>query len=108
MSLIRVASLNKNDRINPRKVVLPVYPPAAAANGLQDVVIVEFTVLADGTVADTRIVRSVPGLDAAAIEQCGGGSSRPSTRWELPSNNARPSRCSSRCKPKASDDHTPP
>ena len=75
MSLIRVASLNKNDRINPRKVVLPVYPPAAAANGLQDVVIVEFTVLADGTVADTRIVRSVPGLDAAALEAV--------RRWEF-------------------------
>ena len=64
---VRITFLNKNDRINPRTRILPVYPPDAVAKGVQDVVIVEFTVGPDGRASDTRIVRSVPALDEAAI-----------------------------------------
>ena len=67
MTNVRVACLNKNDRINPRNWILPVYPPEAVASGVQDVVIVEYTVGTDGKVQDTRIIRSVPPLDDAAI-----------------------------------------
>jgi periplasmic protein TonB len=64
---VRLACLNNNDRINPRNQILPVYPPEAVASGVQDVVIVEFTVGADGRVEETRIIRSVPPLDEATI-----------------------------------------
>src|SRR4029453_5629569 len=64
---VRITFLNKNDRFNPPTPVLPVYPPEAAANGVQDVVIVEFTIGPDGKVSDTRVVRSVPALDDAAV-----------------------------------------
>jgi periplasmic protein TonB len=64
---VRISCINKNDRINPRERIVPTYPAEAAAQGVQDVVIVEFTVRPDGKVADTRVVRSVPTLDEAAI-----------------------------------------
>ena len=64
---VRITFLNKNDRFNSRTAVLPVYPPEAAANGVQDVVIVEFTIGPDGRASDTRVVRSVPALDDAAV-----------------------------------------
>src|SRR4029453_777952 len=64
---VRITFLNKNDRFNPRPPALPVYPPEAAANGVQDVVIVEFTIGPDGKASDTRVVRSVPALDDAAV-----------------------------------------
>lgn len=55
--------------------MLPVYPPEAAANGMQDVVIVDFTIGSDGKAADTRVVRSVPAPDDAAVAAV--------ERWEL-------------------------
>src|SRR5262245_45778596 len=75
MTDVQVAWINNNDRISPRKQIVPAYPPEALAQRLQDVVIVEFTVVEDGTVADTRIVRSVPPLDDAAIDAV--------QRWEF-------------------------
>src|SRR5262245_32313668 len=68
MPNVRVDWINNNDRISPRKQTIPTYPPEALASRLQDVVIVEFTVVEDGSVADARIVRSVPPLDDAAID----------------------------------------
>ena len=50
------------------KHVAPVYPEEAQAARIQGVVIIEATVGADGRVADARILRSVPMLDAAALE----------------------------------------
>jgi protein TonB len=64
---VRISCINNNDRINPRERIPPTYPPEAAAQGVQDVVILEFTVCGDGKVTDTRVVRSVPPLDEAAI-----------------------------------------
>src|SRR5262245_19230603 len=68
MPNMRVEWINNNDRISPRKQTVPTYPPEALARRLQDVVIVEFTVIEDGSVADARVVRSVPPLDQAAID----------------------------------------
>ena len=53
-----------------RKVldVAPVYPQAAEAAGVEGVVLVEVTVETDGSVADARIVRSIPLLDQAALD----------------------------------------
>ena len=68
MPNVRVEWINNNDRISPRKQIVPTYPPEALARRVQDVVIVEFTVIEDGSVADPRIVRSVPPLDDAAID----------------------------------------
>ena len=50
------------------KYVPPVYGDAAKAAGLQGVVILEATIGPDGKVTDARVLRSVPGLDAAAID----------------------------------------
>lgn len=54
----------------PTKVrhVNPVYPETAQAARVQGVVIIEATVGADGTVIDTRVLRSIPLLDQAAID----------------------------------------
>jgi protein TonB len=43
-----------------------VYPPEAQTQGVQGVVIIEARIEADGTVSRTRILRSIPALDAAA------------------------------------------
>lgn len=64
---VLVSCLNNSDRINPRERIRPPYPQEALAEGVQDVVILEFTVGTDGKVADPRIVRSVPELDEAAL-----------------------------------------
>jgi TonB family protein len=48
--------------------VPPVYPPEAKDAGVAGVVIVEVTVGTDGLVRDTRVLRSIPMLDAAAVE----------------------------------------
>ena len=50
------------------KQVNPTYPPEAQRAGVQGVVIVEATIGVDGTVTDVRVVRSVPGLDQAALD----------------------------------------
>jgi TonB family protein len=54
----------------PRKVhdVRPVWPDEARRAGVQGIVIVEFTVDVDGTVADARILRGIPLLDKAALD----------------------------------------
>ena len=54
----------------PTKVrdVRPVYPPAAQTAGIQGVVILEATIDVDGRVGDAKVLRSIPGLDEAALE----------------------------------------
>jgi protein TonB len=46
----------------------PVYPQAARDAGVQGVVILELTVGEDGAVSNARVLRSIPLLDAAAID----------------------------------------
>ena len=50
------------------KTVKPVYPPVAVSARVQGVVIVETTIGVDGKVTEAKIVRSIPLLDAAALE----------------------------------------
>ena len=45
----------------------PVYPPAARASGVEGQVLVQALVGSDGLVKDTRIVKSIPELDDAAV-----------------------------------------
>jgi len=54
----------------PRKVhdVRPVWPDEARRAGVQGIVIVEFTVDVDGTVANARILRGIPLLEKAALD----------------------------------------
>lgn len=54
----------------PQKVVdvAPVYPPIALAAGVEGVVILETVIAADGSVRDVQVLRSIPLLDAAAVE----------------------------------------
>jgi TonB family protein len=54
----------------PRKVkdVRPVYPAVAQSARVQGVVVIEATIRADGTVAETKVVRSIPLLDQAAVD----------------------------------------
>jgi len=54
----------------PRKIgdVVPVYPQIARAAHVSGVVIIEATIDEAGTVRDTRVLRSIPLLDAAALE----------------------------------------
>jgi TonB family protein len=47
--------------------VPPVYPDEARKAGVEGVVLVQVLVVEDGTVADYRIVNSVPGLDDVAV-----------------------------------------
>jgi len=50
------------------KYVKPVYPKAALDARVQGEVLLEIVIATDGTVADARILKSVPQLDQAAIE----------------------------------------
>lgn len=50
------------------KQVSPVYPEEARKGGVEGVVILEAKADEQGNVVDTRVLRSVPPLDAAAIE----------------------------------------
>ena len=52
----------------PRRMDRPVYPADAQAAGVSGVVIVDILIDGTGTVTDARIVRSIPALDASAIE----------------------------------------
>ena len=54
----------------PRKTrdVAPEYPVMARSTGAQGVVIIEATIDVDGNVAGTRVLRSIPLLDAAALD----------------------------------------
>lgn len=54
--------------------VHPQYPPAARADQVSGVVIIEAVVDEEGRIAETEVVRSVPGLDEAALEAV--------TQWE--------------------------
>jgi TonB family protein len=47
--------------------VNPIYPPEAKAQRLEGTVVVQVLLGADGLVKDTRVVKSVPALDAAAV-----------------------------------------
>lgn len=49
-----------------RKYVAPQYPAEAATQGIRGIVILEVTIGEDGKVLDTRVTRSIPGLDEAA------------------------------------------
>ena len=89
MADVQIAFLNKNDRINPRIPVLPFYPPEAVAKGVQDVVIVEFTVGPDGKASHMRIVRSVPALDEAALAAVGRWEFDPSLALGVPVNDSQ-------------------
>jgi TonB family protein len=48
--------------------VRPVYPPEALANKVAGVVIVQATIDREGKVRDARVLKSIPLLDAAAVE----------------------------------------
>jgi protein TonB len=48
--------------------VNPVYPPVAQAARVQGIVIIEATIAADGSIMDTRLLRSEPLLDQAALD----------------------------------------
>ena len=50
------------------KDVRPVYPADAMASKVTGVVILEAIIDTDGTIADTRILRSIPMLDQAALD----------------------------------------
>jgi TonB family protein len=49
------------------KNVEPVYPPIALRARIQGVVIIEATIGTDGTVKDTRVIRSIKLFDDAAV-----------------------------------------
>jgi TonB family protein len=49
------------------KMVKPEYPPEAQAQGLRGIVILDLTIDAFGKVAEVDLIRSIPGLDEAAI-----------------------------------------
>ncbi len=45
----------------------PVYPDEAPQKGIEGIVILEAKIAEDGKVIDAMVLRSVPGLDGAAI-----------------------------------------
>jgi len=49
------------------KSVLPEYPPAAQAQGVRGIVILQVLIDEQGKVAGVDVVRSIPGLDEAAV-----------------------------------------
>jgi len=50
------------------KMVKPVYPLEAQARGLRGIVILDLTIDKNGKVASVDVIRSIPGLDDAAVE----------------------------------------
>jgi TonB family protein len=50
------------------KTVQPVYPPEALAQGIRGIVILELLIDPQGKVVSAEVVRSIPGLDEAALE----------------------------------------
>ena len=46
----------------------PKYPASALRNGIEGTVLLEILIDSDGSVARSRVIQSVPGLDAAALE----------------------------------------
>lgn len=75
---VRVMWLNKNDVRHPEQVNTAPYPPEAEAEKVEGVVIVEFNVDDNGAVTQTRMIRSIPQLDAAAQASVRTWSYRPS------------------------------
>jgi Ca-activated chloride channel family protein len=63
---VRIAG--KLDAPEPIRRVEPVYPDAARAAGVEGVVMLELQIAASGKVEKARVLRSVPLLDAAAID----------------------------------------
>jgi protein TonB len=57
--------------------VNPVYPQEAQDAKVEGVVILEIVVGADGRVEDTRVLRSIPLLDQAAIDAVSGWEFQP-------------------------------
>jgi len=51
-----------------RTETAPVYPDSARDAGIQGTVVVMALVLVDGTVTETRVVKSIPALDGAAVD----------------------------------------
>lgn len=49
------------------KHVQPEYPPDASKRGIRGIVILDLVIGVDGRVAETHIIRGVPGLDEAAV-----------------------------------------
>src|SRR5271169_3886439 len=49
------------------KTLLPEYPAEAQAKGIHGLVLVEFIVDKEGHVGSAKVIRSVPGLDEAAL-----------------------------------------
>ncbi len=62
----------------------PVYPDAARERGVSGTVMVQALVLADGSVAETRIVRSIPELDTAAAEAVRKWRFKPAMNGQVP------------------------
>jgi TonB family protein len=50
-----------------KKHVQPVYPKDALARGIRGIVILDVVIDREGKVTDVNIIRSIPGLDAAAV-----------------------------------------
>ena len=59
------------------KNVQPVYPPGARENRVQGVVMLDVTVGTDGKVKDIKVLRSVKGLDDAALQAVRGWEYKP-------------------------------
>jgi TonB family protein len=50
-----------------KKHVQPVYPPEALSQGIRGIVILDLVIDTEGRVAETHVIRSIPGLDEAAL-----------------------------------------
>ena len=61
------------------KDVMPIYPAVARAAKISGLVIIEATINQKGEVEDAKVLRSVPMLDAAALEAVKGWKYAPST-----------------------------
>jgi TonB family protein len=70
LNSVRVGSMIGTQHIHqPTKIhdVQPVYPPEVRASGIDGIVVVEGIINKDGSVANVRLIRGVPGLDGAAM-----------------------------------------
>ena len=64
----RSASVATSRRHRSSSDVNPIYPPIAQSARVQGVVIIEATIGPDGAVKDAKVLRSIPLLDAAALD----------------------------------------
>ena len=68
---LRAEPVRVSGKIRPpekTKNVSPRYPAAAQADRVTGVVILDVLIAPDGSVANAEVIRSVPGLDDAAVE----------------------------------------